>query len=110
MFECTKPCANCPYRTDAPLEHWHREEFIKVIESEKSYMGEVFSCHKQNGSVCVGWIMKQDELFFPSLKLRIELINHNVTREYLDKLSSTAPLYNTTEDMIRANFPELLKT
>lgn len=109
LFHCTQPCGNCPYRTDAPLKHWHKEEFRKVVESEADYMGSTFLCHKQNGSMCIGWLMKQDERNLPSLMLRISLSKHNVTREYLDSLHTPKPLYKTTEDMIKANFPELLK-
>ena len=109
LFHCTQPCSNCPYRTDAPVQHWHKEEFKKVVDSENDYMGSTFLCHKQNGSICVGWLMKQDERNLPSIKLRIALSRHKVTREYLDSLHSPAPLYKNVAAMIKANFPELLK-
>jgi hypothetical protein len=108
QFHCTKPCESCPYRTDAPLQLWAREEFIDLLKSENEYLGKTYGCHKGNGSVCVGWLMNQDKRRFPSIMLRVALSANNVTRAYLNKLSSPSPLYETVEDMVRANFPELL--
>lgn len=109
MFHCTSPCNNCPYRTDAPLKLWHPSEYEKLLATEKDYMGSTYGCHKNNGSICIGWLMKQDENNFPSIALRIQLSTHKVTREYLDSLYSSAPLYKNVKAMIRANFPKLLK-
>lgn len=107
-YTCTQPCNNCPYRTDAPLRHWDISEYEKLLAMENDYMGSVYGCHKNNGTVCVGWLMKQDERRFPSIMLRISLSHNNVTREYLDSLHSPAPLYDSVEDMIEANYPEIL--
>lgn len=109
LFNCKQPCNNCPYRTDAPLKLWDKSEFETLLNSETDQLGNVYSCHKNNGSVCVGWLMKQDENNFPSIMLRIALSKHKVTREYLDALKSPAPLYKTVKQMIRANFPSILR-
>lgn len=109
LFHCTQPCSNCPYRTDAPLKLWHPEEYEKLLATENDYMGATYKCHKNNGSICVGWLMKQDENRLPSIALRIALSTHKVTREYLDSLHSPAPLYENVKAMIKANFPKLLK-
>ncbi len=109
LFQCTQPCSNCPYRTDAPLRHWDKAEFETLLESETDQFGKTYGCHKNNGSICVGWLMKQDENRLPSIMLRIALSKHNITREYLDSLHSPAPLFNTVKEMIKANFPQLLK-
>ena len=109
QFSCTQPCNNCPYRKDAPLQLWDKFEFIKLKEKENDYMGAVYGCHKNNGSICVGWLMKQDENNFPSIALRMQLSKDNVTREYLDSLNSPSPLYKNVDAMIKANFPEILK-
>jgi hypothetical protein len=76
---------------------------------EKNYMGTVYNCHKNNGSICIGWLIKQDESNFPSIMLRISLSTHKVTREYLDSLHSPAPLYKNVMQMIKANYPKILK-
>lgn len=109
LFSCVKPCRNCPYRMDAPVRHWAREEFEKVLDAEASELGAVFKCHLNNGGVCVGWLMDQERRDHPSIMLRIEFSRRDVTREYLDRLRSPSPLYASPRAMIRANFPELLK-
>lgn len=109
LYHCTQPCGNCPYRTDSKKKLWHPDEFKKVLDSENDYMGNTFLCHKQNGSICVGWLMDQDKRNLPSIMLRISLSKHNVTREYLDRLKSPAKLYKNAIAMIKANFPHLLK-
>lgn len=109
-FKCTQPCSNCPYRTDAPLKLWHKSEYEKLLKTENDYLGSTYGCHKNNGSICIGWLMKQDENNFPSIALRISLSNHKVTRTYLDSLHSPAPLYKDVKEMIKANYPKLLKS
>lgn len=101
-----QPCDNCPYRLDAPLQMWHKEEFKKLMEQDEQW-GAVYHCHKKDGHVCVGWLMKQDEQRCPNLNLRLLLIKKNINRTYLDALRSPAGLYSTVEEMIQANFPEL---
>lgn len=108
-FHCTQPCGNCPYRTDAPLQLWDKYEFEKLLKTETEFMGAIYNCHKDNGSVCIGWLMKQDENRFPSIRLRIALSKHKVTRKYLNKLNSPFPLYKDVKEMIAANYPKILK-
>lgn len=108
QFECTTPCNNCPYRKDAPLQHWDKFEYEKLLKMESEPMGSIYGCHKDNGSICVGWLMKQDEANLPSIKLRLALTQANITREYLDRLKST-PLYKSVREMVKANYPNILK-
>lgn len=109
LYEATKPCSNCPYRKDAPLQHWHKEEFQKVVDSENDYMGKTFACHKQNGSICVGWLMNQEKRGLPSIALRLSLTKHNVHYSYLESLSCNSEMYEDWKEMVEANFPELLE-
>jgi hypothetical protein len=108
QFVCTTPCKDCPYRKDAPLRKWHKEEFEKVLISEGEMFGAIFDCHKKNGSICIGYLMNQDARRFPNLSLRLLLSRKNITREYLDQLHCKAPMFESTEEMIMANYPELL--
>lgn len=109
LFSCTQPCNNCPYRTDAPLQLWHKSEYEKLLAMESDQMGTIYGCHKNNGSVCVGWLMKQDENRLTSIQLRISLSKQKVTRDYLDSLHSPTPLYKNVAAMIKANYPTVLK-
>lgn len=103
------PCDNCPYRKDAPLKLWAKEEFEDLLKSEQvdtssGNFGKIYGCHKKDGHVCVGWLMKQDENNFPSIKLRMSLSANNVNREYLDSLHCKTGLYDSVEEMIKANY------
>lgn len=109
LFSCKTPCSNCPYRKDAPTQHWHKIEFEGLINNGKQLIGAVYKCHKNNGSVCVGWLMMQDKNRQPSIALRISLSKNNITRQYLDSLYCKAPMFETEQEMIIANFPELLQ-
>lgn len=103
----TQPCNNCPYRLDAPLQHWSIDEFKDLMASDNDYMGKVYGCHKNDGHVCVGWLMNQDKRRLPSIALRISLSTNKVTREYLDKLHCKSGLFESIEEMAVANFPEI---
>lgn len=107
LFSRKQPCKNCPYRTDAPMALWSIEEFKLVLDKEADMMGTVFQCHKQDGCVCVGWLIDQDKRRFPSISLRLTLSRHNIDRKYLDALNSPAPLFNDVREMCVANYPEL---
>jgi hypothetical protein len=109
LFEATKPCGNCPYRTDAPLKLWHKSEFERLLRTENEQFGAVYMCHKKNGSSCIGWLMKQKENGCPSIALRISLIKAENIGPYLDSLSSPAPLYKNVRAMIKANYPSIVK-
>lgn len=102
----SQPCGDCPYRKDAPLQHWAREEFADLLATDCSEFGAIYGCHKKDGHTCVGWLMNQDERNFPSIALRIDLSRNNVTREYLDSLKSPAGLYASIKEMVLANYPE----
>lgn len=108
-FSCTKPCANCPYRVDAPLQHWNKDHFKDLLNSESDFIGKSYLCHKNNGSACIGWLMDQDKNNIPSIDLRIKLIKEGITIKYLDKLKSPVKMYDNIRQMVKANFPELLK-
>ena len=109
LFECKTPCGNCPYRKDSQTQYWAIEEFQKVLTAEKDLLGSVFMCHKNNGSICVGFLMNQDKRNHPSIALRISLSKHAVDRDYLDNLFCKSEMYETIEEMCEANYPELLE-
>lgn len=106
-FKCKTPCKNCPYRKDAPLQLWSKDEFSDLIKKDADYMGATYGCHKNNGSVCVGWLMDQDKRNFPSIMLRLSLSKSHVTREYLDSLYCKTELFKSIQEMAHANFPKL---
>jgi hypothetical protein len=108
-FDCNTPCKTCPYRKDAVLRLWAKEEFERLLESESDFFGVTYGCHKKTGSICVGWLMDQDRRNHPSIALRIQLIKNNITREYLDSLHCDVEMFGSVEMMIRANYPQILR-
>ena len=101
------PCGNCPYRKDAPREHWHPDEFKKLIASDRSVLGSVFLCHKQNGHVCVGWLLNQRARNVPSLALRLALMSGPEAKKLNEALRSATDggheLFDSIEAMCAAN-------
>lgn len=108
FFKGYTPCKTCPYRKDAPLALWAKEEFQDLLDSEHHIMGRTYGCHKNNGTVCKGWLMNQDKRNFPSIALRIALSKDKITRAYLDKLYCNAPMFETVEEMCTANYWDIL--
>lgn len=104
-----KPCGNCPYRKDAPLALWDKSHFEKLLADDKDILGSIYMCHKKNGCVCVGWAILQVKHRLPCNMLRIATITETIPFEYLESLESPTELYETVEDMVKANFPELIK-
>jgi translation elongation factor EF-4 len=106
IYKRVSPCNNCPYRINAPLRYWSAEEFKQLLLKDKEYLGTVYRCHKNDGHVCVGWLMDQDKRNHPSIALRISLSKNKVTRTYLDKLKCKSKMYSSIEEMCKANYPE----
>lgn len=106
-FQCTSPCNNCPYRKDAPLQLWDKHEFVKLLAGDKKPFTGVYNCHKNNGSICIGYLMNQEKRGFPNLNLRMVFMRNGVDRKYLDKLKCKSEMFNTIEEMASVNYPEL---
>lgn len=106
-FKGTTPCKDCPYRLDAPLQKWDISHFSDLLRNDADYMGSLYDCHKNNGSVCRGWLMDQDKRRFPSIRLRLELSRQQITREYLDALHCKAPLFDSVKQICISNYPQL---
>jgi hypothetical protein len=112
----TRPCENCPYRKDAALGHWSREEFRAVLEGERGDFGRrpgknapVWACHKQlalapaERGFCAGWLLDQKRRGVPSIALRIYLATSEEARSAIDQVDSDVPMYPTPQAMCRAN-------
>jgi len=113
------PCADCPYRKDAPLAKWHREEFEKVRRSraaeqsggvyERLHSG-TFACHKhaalpdKERGWCAGWAIMQQREGVPSLPLRFQLMRSPEDAADFEALTSSGlELFSSTEEMLEAN-------
>lgn len=105
----TSPCNNCPYRKDAPLQHWSILEFLDLIKADSDYMGKAYGCHKNDGSLCTGFVMNQDKRGMQSIALRISLSKNQITVDDLDKLTCKSEMFDTIEEMAIANYPAIKK-
>lgn len=108
-YKRTSPCTTCPYRKDVKLKTWDKAEFKDLLANDQTQMGTVYACHKKDGHVCVGWLMDQYKRGLPSIMLRLSLLKNKVNIEYSNSLNCDADMYKSIRDMIRANYPQLLK-
>lgn len=109
------PCADCPYRRDAPRRHWHDEEFAKVRDAQRAERqggmggGRVFACHKhikldpKDRGWCAGWALQQRADNVPSIPLRIMLMDRETAQAFRDLDPAGLDLYDSVDEMLEAN-------
>jgi rubrerythrin len=108
-FDTKEPCKSCPYRKDAKLGLWHPCEFENLARTEEELMGAMFGCHatgkgKTPMSICAGWLLAQREQGFPSIALRLYVLQHPEVDPALDAVSDGGhDLYANVREMIDAN-------
>jgi hypothetical protein len=103
-FAQRTPCADCPYRKDAPLKLWDRAEFVDLLASERSQFGKLYGCHKQNGNACIGWLLDQRKNGVGSIALRMRLITKpEAARQFEECHSGGAKMFVSVAAMCRAN-------
>lgn len=119
-YGMTKPCDNCPFRTD--VRPYLRPE--RVVEIQKSLVQAEFPCHKTTYATggdesddgtyvrsgkevhCAGALILLEKLELPSQMMRIcERLGMYDRR----KLDMTAPVFDTFEDMIEAQETEMTR-
>ena len=104
-YDCTKPCANCPFRTDVrPYIHPSRVEEIRDSDAP-------FSCHKTttekgrsnnhpDAQHCAGNLILKEKEEQPDQMMRIaERIGFYDRR----KLDMEAPVYDSWDHMFEAH-------
>ena len=114
-WDTTEPCESCPYRKDARIEYWDKGEFAQLLKNDADpIMGAIYGCHQtrklEEPSICGGWLLDQQNRGVPSIQLRLALIRSKEAMTCLDKISDGGhERYSSIEEMIEANFPELLE-
>lgn len=111
IFDNETPCAQCPYRKDAPLKLWDRVEFENLLEQDADPIrGHVFGCHKHRHQPkrerrpCVGWLLDQKKRGIPSIQLRLMLMKSEVARKHFARIHSKGlKLFRSIQAMCRAN-------
>lgn len=108
-WDTREPCKSCPYRKDAPLAMWDIREFIQVLANDADELrGGVYGCHatrhRQEPSVCAGWLVDQKRRGLPSIQLRLLLLKHTDAVNCLEEVSDGGhELFASIEEMVRAN-------
>ena len=106
-FDLTRPCADCPFRTDKPF-YLHPDRAREIAASEGQ-----FKCHKtldyadddspsdtENTQACAGAILMQEHEERPNQMLRIaeRLGLYDAT-----KMDRSAPVFKSRRAFIAAN-------
>ena len=102
-----RPCNNCPWRVDAPREHWDPQHFVEIWRNCQDDGLHVMLCHKSNalpeaerGNIpCQGWIrvMGRD-----AIGVRVLLMKGKITFEEVEDRDGPE-LFPTFTAMMRAN-------
>lgn len=101
-----QPCNNCPWRVDAPRQHWDPTHFTSIWRNCQDDGLHVMACHKSSALpagetplTCQGWIRV---LGMSAIGVRIALLRGSVTIEEVDDRSGPK-LFPTFEAMLKAN-------
>jgi hypothetical protein len=98
-----RPCANCPWRVDAPRQHWDPAHFVSIWRDCQDDGPNLMLCHKSARSTrtlpCQGWIRV---LGFEAIGVRIAVMRGLATAaEVADRAGPE--LFPSFAKMLRAN-------
>lgn len=106
MSNLRRPCANCPWRVDAPREHWDPQHFRDIWSNCQGDGMNVMACHKSAAQPkgapilpCQGWarVLGRD-----AVGVRLALTNGSlIVEEVTDR--GGPKLFRTFAAMLRAN-------
>jgi len=102
-----RPCANCPWRIDAPRNYWDPQHFVDIWRNCQDDGLNTMLCHKSNalpeedrGDIpCQGWIRVMG---FDAIGVRILVLRGQVTFEEVEDKAGPK-LFATFTAMMRAN-------
>lgn len=102
-----QPCNNCPWRKDAPREHWDPAHFKDIYDNCQSDGVNVMLCHKASelpaaeraSLVCQGWVRV---LGRESVGVRIALMSGRASLEEVEDKSGPE-LFESFDLMMLAN-------
>ena len=102
-----RACANCPWRVDAPRDHWDRQHFIDIWRNCQDDGLHVMLCHKAGalpeparGDIpCQGWIRVMG---FDAIGVRILAMQNKITVAEIEDTKGPK-LFPSFTAMMRAN-------
>lgn len=103
---CRRPCANCPWRKDAPAQYWDPGHFRSIYRNCQDDGTNRMLCHKAKADApslkqptCQGWVRVMGDR---AIGVRIALARGLVTpAETMD--TKGLDLFESFEAMLRAN-------
>lgn len=116
MTKLRRPCANCPWRKDAPREHWDPQHFVDIARNCRDDGTYVMLCHKSkplddakasahyltsrsSGLVCQGWARVEG---YDAIGVRIaEMTGQLSHEEIVDRRGPK--LFESFDAMLKAN-------
>lgn len=97
-----QPCANCPWRVDAPRGHWDPSHFFEIWRNCQDDGAHEMLCHKSTVSKplpCQGWARV---IGFAAIGIRLAVMRGALSAaEVADR--SGPKLFRTFATMLRAN-------
>lgn len=99
-FRARKTCDECPWRKDVPVGRFPPERFAKLRPTVQQGFNILFACHKTDDGrdeTCVGFLLVAGD---NNWTVRLA---HSHGRFQYDELEATGPLYESFEEMARAN-------
>jgi hypothetical protein len=108
-----RPCQNCPWRVDAPRQHWDPTHFVEIWRGCQDDAMHVMLCHKSNalpkkdqGDIpCQGWIRVMG---FSAIGVRLLAMQDKITIEEVEDKDGPE-LFPSFAAMLRANKIKLPK-
>jgi hypothetical protein len=104
LFNLKRPCANCPFRTDKPIQKgWLGEKRSRAIAENLTEDYGSFSCHKtlrnKEKSYCAGALimLEKEGLTYEGITLRLATICKGYNPKDLDL---SAKVFSKREDFI----------
>ena len=102
-----RPCSNCPWRVDAPREHWDPQHFVEIYRNCQDDGMHVMLCHKaialpeedRDSLPCQGWLRVMG---FSAIGARLACMNGTATVEEVEDRDGPE-LFPTFAAMMRAN-------
>lgn len=99
-FQLARTCDECPWRRDVPLGKFTPARYHALARTVKQGFNPIFACHQTPDTepqACVGYLLVDGVNNF---HVRLAIITKVVTPS---KLEAAGPLYDSFEEMARAN-------
>ncbi len=102
MSALRRPCANCPWRVDAPRRYWDPTHFQEIWNNCQDDGTNMMACHKstpEHRLPCQGWVRVMG---FDAIGVRLAVMKGEVLQAEVDDRKGPA-LFKSFAAMLKAN-------